>query len=162
MCVSSLELCMLHTSVLIGVRHEGAHRASIFLIGASSRVPPHVHEVTENTVVHGYHEFLLHAPAKQPPCTQARSQPSPILACLPFPRMPSCRYPADRVPLCTRLKRSGPQLQICSRCQRALALPRATRHRAHHPPEVGSGVTTCPMAQSAPPTRKGLRCCHVP
>jgi hypothetical protein len=60
--------------------------------------------------------------------------------------------------MCIRLKRSAPQLQIRSRCQRALALSRAPRHRARHPLEEGSGVATCPTAQSAPPTRKGLRC----
>jgi hypothetical protein len=73
-----------------------------------------------------------------------------------------CRYPADRVLLCTRLKRSAPRLQIRSRCQRALSPPCAPRHRAHHLVEEGFGVATCPMAQSAPPTRKGLLCCHVP
>jgi hypothetical protein len=73
-----------------------------------------------------------------------------------------CRYPVDRVPMCTRLKRPAPWLQIRSRCQRALALPCALRHRARHPPEKGSGIATCPMAQSAPPARKGIRCHHVP
>jgi hypothetical protein len=73
-----------------------------------------------------------------------------------------CRYPVDRVPLCTTLKRSAPRLQIRSRCQRALALPRAPRHRACNPPEGGSSVATCPMAQSKPPARKGLWCHHVP
>jgi hypothetical protein len=73
-----------------------------------------------------------------------------------------CWYPTDRVPLCKRLKRSAPRLQTRSRCQRALALPRAPRHRACHLPGEGFGVATCPMAQSAPPARKGLRCRHVP
>jgi hypothetical protein len=90
-----------------------------------------------------------------------------------------CQYPADQVPLCTRLKRSAPWLQIRSRCQRALALLCAPRHRARHSLEEGSGVAMFPMAQSmqparkcsgvatcpealcAPPTRKGLWCCHV-
>jgi hypothetical protein len=73
-----------------------------------------------------------------------------------------CRYPADRVPMCTRFKRSAPQLQIHSRCQEALALRHAPRHRARHPPKEGSSVATCPMAQSTLPIRKGLRCRHMP
>jgi hypothetical protein len=74
----------------------------------------------------------------------------------------SCRYPTNWVPLRTRLKRSAPRLQIHSRCQRALAPPHAPRHRACHPPEESSTVTTCPMAQSMPPVRKGLQCHYVP
>jgi hypothetical protein len=73
-----------------------------------------------------------------------------------------CWYPADRVPLCTTLKRSAPRLQIRSRCQEALAPPCALRLRARHPPEEGSGVATYPMTQSAPPARKGLWYRHVP
>jgi hypothetical protein len=57
-----------------------------------------------------------------------------------------CHYPTDRVPMCTRFKRSASRLQICSWCQGALAPPRASKHRARHPPGEGSGVTTCPMA----------------
>jgi hypothetical protein len=74
----------------------------------------------------------------------------------------SCQYPTDWVPLCTRLKRLAPRLQIHSWCQEALALPHALRHRARHPPEEGSGVAMYPMAQSVPPARKRLRCHHVP
>jgi hypothetical protein len=40
--------------------------------------------------------------------------------------------------------------------------PRAPWHKAHHPPGKGFDVTTCPEAPCAPPSRKGLRCCHVP
>jgi hypothetical protein len=73
-----------------------------------------------------------------------------------------CRYPIDRIPLCTRLKRSAPRLQIHSQCKRARHPPHAPRQRARHPPEEGFSVATCPMAQSAPPARKGLQCHHVP
>jgi hypothetical protein len=44
----------------------------------------------------------------------------------------------------------------------AMGSPHAPWHRACHPPGKGSGVTTCLEAPSAPPTRKGLWCCHVP
>jgi hypothetical protein len=74
----------------------------------------------------------------------------------------NCQYPTDWVPLCTRLKRLAPRLQIHSWCQEALAPPHALRYRAHHPPEEGSGVAMYPMAQSVPPARKRLRCHHVP
>jgi hypothetical protein len=87
------------------------------------------------------------------------------------------RYLTDRIPSCTRLKsspttpdsapgrgglrcrRMSPQLQTRSRCQRALASPRAPWHRARHPSGEGSGVSTCPTAPNSPP---GLRCHHVP
>jgi hypothetical protein len=108
-----------------------------------------------------------------------------------------CRYLADRVPPCTRLKSSptapdsapgrgglrcrhvSPRLQTRSRCQRALASPRAPWHRARHPLGEGSGVATCPaapnpppgtegsgitmcpMATSPPPCRRGLQSHHV-
>jgi hypothetical protein len=92
----------------------------------------------------------------------------------------SCRYSADWVPLCTRLKKLVPRPQICSRFQRALALPHVPRHRARHPPEEDSGVATCPWhkarhlsgkgssvvmcpeAPCMPPAMKGLQCCHIP
>jgi hypothetical protein len=73
---------------------------------------------------------------------------------LPFARAVSATYPIDWVPLCTRLKRSAAWLQTRSRCQRALALPRAPRHRACHSPGEGSGVATCPVAQSVPPRQE--------
>jgi hypothetical protein len=96
-------------------------------------------------------------------CTGKRYWPHPA-GSSPSRGGPSGHYwnPADRVPLCIRLKRSAPQLQTRSRCQRALAPPRASRHRARHPPGKGSGVATCPEAPSPSPSRKGLRCCHVP
>jgi hypothetical protein len=65
-------------------------------------------------------------------------------------------------PCAQDLKDQPPWLQICSRCQEALAPPHAPRHRACHLLEEGSGVIICPMAQSAPPARKGLWCRHVP
>jgi hypothetical protein len=65
-----------------------------------------------------------------------------------------CRYPVDRVPLCTRFKRSAPWLQTRSWCQMALAPPRVPGNRARYLLEQGFGVATCPMAQSAPPARK--------
>jgi hypothetical protein len=84
------------------------------------------------------------------------------------------RYPVDRVPLCTRLKRSAPWLQRAlapprargtehATCQkRAPVSPCAPWHRASHPPGKGSGVARCLEAPCMPPARKGLRCCHVP
>jgi hypothetical protein len=72
-----------------------------------------------------------------------------------------CRYPVDRVPLCTRFKRSAPWLQTRSWCQMALAPPRVPGNRARYLLEQGFGVATCPMAQSAPPARKGFWCRHV-
>jgi hypothetical protein len=74
----------------------------------------------------------------------------------------NCWYPADRVFLYIRFKRSATLLQTRSWCQRALTPPRAPRYRARHPPGEGSGVAMCSVAQSAPPARKGLRCRHVP
>jgi hypothetical protein len=90
-------------------------------------------------------------------------------------------YPANQVPLCTRLKRPAPRLQTRSqyqrglRCrhvshgtehatcqERALASPHAPWHRARHPSGEGSGVVMCPVAHSSPPIRRGLRCRHVP
>jgi hypothetical protein len=56
----------------------------------------------------------------------------------------------------------SPRLKTRSRCQSALALPRAPWHRGLHPPGEGSGVTTCSEASSTPPARRGLQCRHVP
>jgi hypothetical protein len=95
-----------------------------------------------------------------------------------------CRYPADQVPLCTRLKRlatEGSGSATCpdaqstpptrrglqcrhvphgtehaTRQERAPVSPSAPRHRAHHLPEKGSGVTTCPEAPSSSPGGRGL------
>jgi hypothetical protein len=83
------------------------------------------------------------------------------------------RYLAYRIPPCTRLKyspiapdsapgkgglrcrRVSPRLQTRSRCQRALASPRAPWHRARHPSGEGSGVFTCPTALNPPPGMEG-------
>jgi hypothetical protein len=83
------------------------------------------------------------------------------------------RYLAYRIPPCTRLKyspiapdsapgkgglrcrRVSPRLQTRSRCQRALASPRAPWHRARHPSGEGSGVFTCPTAPNPPPVMEG-------
>jgi hypothetical protein len=85
-----------------------------------------------------------------------------------------CWYPADRVPLCTRLKSSSialdsapgrevlwyrhvsPRLQIRSRCRKALASPRALWHRARRLIGKGSGVATCPATPDLPPDAGGL------
>jgi hypothetical protein len=83
------------------------------------------------------------------------------------------RYLTDRIPSCTRLKSSpttpdsapgrgglrcrrvSPQLQTRSRCQRALASPRAPWHRARHPSGEGFGVSTCPTAPNSPLSTEG-------
>jgi hypothetical protein len=54
-----------------------------------------------------------------------------------------------------RCHRVSQRLQNCSRCQRALALPRAPWHRARHLPDEGSDVTTCPTAPNPPPGTEG-------
>jgi hypothetical protein len=91
-----------------------------------------------------------------------------------------CRYHADRVPLCTDLKdqphssRSVPGARELWLRHVPQGTEHATRqkwvpvsscapwHRARHPPGKGSGVAMCPESPCAPPTRKGLQCCHVP
>jgi hypothetical protein len=85
-----------------------------------------------------------------------------------------CRYPADRVPPCARLKYSHTapdsapgrvglrshrvysRLQTWSQCQRALASPHAPWHRAHHLTGKGSGVAMCPAALDPPPSAGGF------
>jgi hypothetical protein len=46
--------------------------------------------------------------------------------------------------------------------ERVVASPHAPWHSACHLSGESSSVATCPVAQSAPPTRRGLRRRHVP
>jgi hypothetical protein len=55
-----------------------------------------------------------------------------------------CWYPADRVPLCTRLKRSAP------------------RRQTPHPAGEGSGAATCPHDSKPAPGARELWLRHVP
>jgi hypothetical protein len=54
----------------------------------------------------------------------------------------------------------GARLRI--RQERAPVPPRAPTALDPLPMPESSGFATCPMAQSTPPTRRGLRCRHVP
>jgi hypothetical protein len=71
-------------------------------------------------------------------------------------------YPADRVPLCTRLKRPVPRRQTPHPTGEGSGAATCPHAPDPLPVPESSCSTTCPVAQSTPPSRRGLRCRHVP
>jgi hypothetical protein len=95
-------------------------------------------------VVSRHHFKIIRYKYHQKLCREKVLAPPTCSSPLPRWARGHCRYPADRVPLCTRLKRSAPMATDL------------------FPVPGGSSSATCPEAQSMPPARRGIRCHHMP